>query len=290
MAVAYENTMNCQFDALTYVFFSHDYFLSTKFEGLTIRAEDSSTHKMVSEGLIFKPVPGGFRILYETEFAGRQRSRASIGKEPFILSFRLFLNAPAFYNYTANLSRDITQSIFYFCNTPKPGEAAFPAGLLHAGDYVSEKDLHPVAEFPNRFFAKPFGLLDLEIREGMEEAYRVNFLNKATFWRYIVISDHLRGLNNPAVTDTSGGETFDGPAEIRLPDSREALAFTSRDQISWRESGNKTFQLVENFEPGTGKYKVVLSALPVPDINIISNAGSPSPNGDPADFSEIIIY
>lgn len=282
--------MNYQFETLTNVFFKHSYFSDAKFEGLTVKTADSAIYIMTCQGLVFKSIKGGFQILFNTDFAGRKREREEVLKDTFTLTFHLLLNTPSFYNYTANISHNITQSIFYFSNISRNPEVTLSAGMLHRENSVSEKDTYPADQFYGRFFSKPFGLLDLQIHKGMEKTYVINFSAKSTFWRYILVSDHFRELHNPAVLNPGNHEVFNGPKELTLPDGRPALAFTSKNKISLSEFTLLPFQLVENYGSETGKYKVVITALPIPDINTISKVETMSQNKTKTTFSEIFIY
>jgi hypothetical protein len=282
--------MNYQFETLTNVFFKHSYFSDTKFEGLTVKAADSAIYMMTSQGLLFKSIKGGFQILFNTDFAGRKREREEVLKDTFTLTFHLLLNTPSFYNYTANISHNITQSVFYFSNISRNPKVALSPGRLHRENSVSGKDTYPADQFYGRFFSKPFGLLDLQINKGMEKTYIINFLAKSTFWRYILVSDHFRELHKPAILNPGNHEIFDGPNELTLPDGRPALAFTSKNKISLSEFIPLPFQLVENYGSGTGKHKVVITALPLPDVNTISTVEATPQSKTKTAFSEIFIY
>ncbi|HEX5555512.1 MAG TPA: hypothetical protein VFX43_19885 [Chitinophagaceae bacterium] len=269
--------MDLQFENLTDVLFKHDYFSNGKFGGLRVEIPDNCIYMMRNHGLLFKPAGGGFSILYDAAFAGGKRKREQVLEDPLTLHFNLQLDFPSFYNYTANLSGltsgAISESVFYFSNVSREAAVTLPAGKLHQEDTVSGKDLYPAEAFPGRFFGKPFGLLDLQINREMKQTYAIHFSARATFWRYILVGEHLLELHQPAVLDPGGKQVFEGPGELVLPDGRKALAFTSTGEIGLRETVPLPFQLVEHYEPATGKYKMVIGALPFPDVNIISHAG-----------------
>lgn len=281
--------MDFRFEILVTMNFRHAYYSDGRFRSMKVRPDDTAVRTMQRLGLLFRPFADGFRILYDTNFAGRQRSKDEVTGAPSTLRFHLFVSDPAFLNYTANLTEDISRSVFYFSNAPAENGRPLPPGLLHPGQSVSDGDLVPAARFSGAFFSKPSGILDLELRKDMEENYAVNFSAKATFWRYILVADHLRGLSSPAILDDAEQEKFDGPAGLRLPDNRDAQVFTSQAAISLSEIKNRVFRLVENYEPGTGRYKVVMAALPSPDVTTVSGAGRQTGNAQ-KDFSEIFIY
>lgn len=281
--------MEFRFDILVTVNFRHAYYPGGRFTAIRVKPDDSAAETLQRLGLLFKPFEDGFRILYDTHFAGRQRSKEEVTNEAARLRFHFFVNDQAFFNYTANLQDDISSLVFYFSNAAAGDGPPLPPGLLHPQPAVSGGDQVPAARFSGQFFSKPSGIVDLELRKGMEGSYSVNFSARATFWRYILVGDHLKALNSPAILDEAEKEDFDGPANIRLPDNREAQVFTSRAVISLSGGKGRVFRLVENYGQGTGKYRVVVGALPSPDVGVISAAGRLA--GDvQKEFSEIFIY
>lgn len=282
--------MNDHFEVLTNVIFTHSYFPDAKFNGLSIKAKDSCLHMMANQGLLFKANRGGFQVLFNTYFAGRERTREDVLKTPFSLLFHLQLMIPAFYNYTEIAPYDVAQSVFYFSNISPDPEVTLSPGTLHHEQHVSNKDVYPVDRFEQGSFSKPFGLLNLWINKGTEKDYAVSFAAKATFWRYSFVSDFYRELYGPAVIDPGDHDTFEGPDELMLPDGRMALCFTSKNKITLSEPFSVPFQLVENYKSETENQKIVIKALPVPDIHTISKVGSTSKDQTKSDFSEIFIY
>lgn len=148
----------------------------------------------------------------------------------------------------------------------------------------------PVEKLPGLPAPKPFALLDMHIHEQLEEKYVLRFRARSTFWKYILVSDHLRQLNKPAIVDTAGRPAFSGPENITLPDERAALVFASTSPIGFSEMPVHAYRLVENYEAETGKYKVVISTLPQADIHTLSNGAKRTDSTDNTGFSEIFIY
>ncbi len=48
--------------------------------------------------------------------------------------------------------------------------------------------------------------------------------------------------------------------------------FTSENEVGIRYKERSAFNLVENYEQDTGKYKLVKSQLPLPDMRAVSKA------------------
>ncbi len=282
--------MNYQFEILTTVYFKHEYYSDGKSKGLNIVPDEDSKAKITNLGLVFHSFEGGFQILFDTSFAGGKRTRAVLVRAPFTLTFHLQLSVPSFYNYTANISKDIIQTLFYFSNISRETGKTNPSGMLHRGAFVTKADLFPTIQFNIHVASKPFGLLDLKINEQLRAEYLINFQAKSTFWRYILVSPYYRDLNHPAILNAENDRIFNGPTRLKLPDGRPAIAFISKNKIRLRDSYFPFFRLVENFDPEGGKFRVVKQALPLPDINTISRVEAKASNGNKTDYSEIFIY
>jgi hypothetical protein len=267
------------FDILVKVNCSHSYFYDGIFNGFTIKVGDSTNKVLNNHDLIMKPFNGGFYILYDQNFAGTTRTREDVLSEKLTLDFTLILTDPLFYNYTADAPAQIDQSIYFFNNSLN-----LP-GSLHADDFVSENDVQPLSYFTEQFFVKPFAKLILALNSGLQNEYTIKFNAKSTYWRYILMSNYLQELNNPAIIDTDSTNAFGVPAKVNLPGNLQVNAFTSGNALQLSQRPAKAFQLAENYETGSSKYKVVIRSLPYPDISAISRLPNSSSN-----FSDIFIY
>lgn len=284
--------MNLQFETLTSVVFSHDYFQGSKYNGIGVQVSNEMQRRFINMGLIFKPTADGFTILFDSNLANRPRNREEVLSKPLVCEFTLTLKDPEFFNYTAGIPKDAARSLYYFANFSDDNRRKFTDGSLHiahAADFVSEDDVYPVSSFAEKFFVKPFGKLDLKISPELQARYRIRFAARSTYWRYILASEHLTDLNNPAVIGADAAQSFSGPYKLTLPGSKEALAFVSPEPITWTRKPGYTFQLVENYETGSDKYRVV-QALPAPASNMISHLPATSDMETGKDYSEIFIY
>lgn len=272
--------MNIAFGTLFTVVFEHGYFTGSRLECMAVSPDQQSASAIQRNGLLFKPLKNGFTVLYESVMAGKPRTREAALEQALELRFVITLNDPYFFNYTALNATDLTGSLCYFNNI------SHPAGALHAGEFASEQEVVTVKSVNGESFVKPFGLIDIRLSAGLPEQYTIRFRERSTYWRYLVISQHLKELNSPAVLGNN--HPFKGPEPMVLPDRRSALAFVSVNPISIKESGNDTFQLVENYDPAAGKYKVVLKTLPLPDVRAISRLQPRDAAGEYS-YSEIFI-
>jgi hypothetical protein len=278
--------MNYRFETLVSVFFKHNYFSNQLFGGFIIEPSDRSSRELLNHGLMLKPFNGGFHILFDVNFAGGSRERSDVLRDAILCEMVLRLTDKGFYNYTELEDADINSGMFYFHNTFK--SSANLKKSLHSDPYVGSKDVLPLTGFEERYFSKPFGKLDLKLAAGLEESYTVTFKAKETYWRYILISDDLRSLNSPAILDSLSAESFEGPETLPVK-GRDALAFRSRKPISFSQRAKNVFQLVDNYDAESGRYKVVMRALPSADPNHISLIESNPPKST-LNYSEIFIH
>jgi hypothetical protein len=261
---------------LVQVQFRHGYFSSRLCTVLLVTPSDTARRTMTDHGLWWKANPGGFTLLYDTLHAGAPRTRDAVLNDRIVLRWLIRLQDPYFYNYTAAPAAIPSREILYFFNQPG-------APRLYAGN------------IPCGHFGKPFAILGLRLRPWTENNYHIEFQPQSATWRYILVSPHLQQLNNPAVINSVTRERFKGPSGIQLIDGRPALSFVSPAPISCSQRPAATCMLVENFDPATGRHKVIMPVLPVPDPRIISRSAATTTNnetaaGPPDNFSEILIY
>lgn len=295
--------MESRYELLTRITYKHAYFFDRKFDKIITAPDPATQTALDRHGLLFRAAADGFYLLFDTRHGGAVRERDSVLGEKVDLLFPLTLKDPDFYHYTDLERGDITRSFFYLSNVSPEGKqrpAAVPAempadqeaakeqtepGLLHDQDIITEDDRIYFGKLPRHFSGKPFGWLFLVLAPQLKLSYEARWPVRSVYWNYIVVSQHLRELNKPAIIDPATKQVFSGPKPILLPDSRSALSFVSEKPISFAAGEKKLFQLVENFEADSGKYKVVLSALPRANPHVLSDGC-----GMGANYSEIFIY
>ena len=285
--------MEIKMAILSEIQYRHGYFKDQLCRCLSVTPAESSLREMINHGLLLKANPGGFRLLYDTRHAGSLRSRSDVLYKGIVIRLLLRLDDPGFYNYTTPSPADISKQVFYFYN--RPGRT-----FLHNEEQVSANDLFEtiapgkppgkkivLAPSIRRPFEKPFAILDFHLYPGLEKNYHILFQPLSTWWNYILVGNHLKELRDPAIINTGTKENFAGPSAIRLPDERTGLSFLSPAPMVLSEKPANPCMLVENFDPATGKYKVVVATLPTPDTRMISKTQA---RKKPADFSEILLY
>jgi hypothetical protein len=271
--------MNVKYSILFRVNFRHSYFADGMLKCFSVKPTADTEKFLLSNGMLLKATQDGFMIAFESFNNGTAYTSEEILASNETLTFALSLNDPLFFNYTAIEATDIGTSVFYFHNHDPVARSS----SLHASEYAGAEDIIPVKDLPQHFFNKPFALVEIQLNHLHTEEYLIRFKEKSTYWRYLLVSDHLRELHKPAVLN--GSVVFKGPVEIELPGKRMALAFESGIPVSIRQRSEKTFQLVESYDADSNKGKTVIKALPHPDINIISKLNTQ----DRKEYSEIVI-
>jgi hypothetical protein len=271
--------MNVKYSILFRVNFRHSYFADNIPKCFSVRPTADTEKFLLNNGMLLKVNYEGFVIAFESFSNGKEYSSDPIFASGETLTFAVTLNDALFFNYTAVEAADIGTSVFYFHNQ----DPALRSSSLHASEYAGAEDLVSAKDLPQQFFTKPFALIEIRLNDVYTGDYEIRFKEKSTYWRYLLVSDHLRELHQPAVLN--GSIVFTGPVEIELPGKRTALAFESVIPVSIRQRSEKTFQLVENYDADSNKGKTVIKTLPHPDINIVSKL-----NGqDSKEYSEIVI-
>ena len=267
--------MSLRYEILSTVTFHHTYFNSNSYGGFVIVPDTSTLHHLRRLSILFKPTANGCNFLYEVD-SNNPRTREELLSEKITLGFSITNNDPDFVNYTEGLPDNIEKAVLFFRNTITETAVANTIGLLHENPFFSVKDLlqNKTPDKNNihdkEFFSKPFAWMEIRLHKGLEKTLEVNFKGKETLWRYIINSEHLQELTEPAVIHKDTKEAFKGPVWIELPDGKKRMAFESNKLIPLCSKPEKVFQLVENFQPGSAKYKVVLGMLPNPNVKLIS--------------------
>jgi hypothetical protein len=269
--------MNFSHKELVRINFRHSYFLDGIPNCFSVKPTIETERFFLNNNLLFKNKNSHFIIAYESFNNGIERTMEDVLELNAILRFTITLTDSLFFNYTSISTSDISNSIFHFHNFNEDKRQ-----FLHSDENVLLKDLVSVSNFDFNFFIKPFALIELQLNNIHSKEYIINFKEKQTHWRYLIVSEHLKDLSEPAVI---GPTAFNGPIEIILPDSKTALSFESTIPIGIKQRSEQSFQLVENYNLSSNKGKIVIKNLPQPNVNNISKIRDEGQN----EYSEIII-
>ncbi|QNK63914.1 hypothetical protein H7F33_05310 [Pedobacter sp. PAMC26386] len=245
------------------IFFKHDFFPDGNLRSLTVKPTTETKLTLRNNGGILVPFQYGIHVLYDSLYYGNERLRTEFLESAEHLNFLVMNNDHNFYNYTTAFNTDISCNYFLFTNT---GNAN-----LHAGNYVGKDDIRAVDTRDNDFFSKPFGIIDIQLHNALQESLQISFSTVSTYWCYVLSTDYLQELINPAILDKETQELFSGPETAQLTENKTALLFFSKNPITHYQRVVHTFQLVEDYHPEQQSYKVVLPVLPGPSPRYISS-------------------
>jgi len=275
---------------LTEVQFEHEYFKG-RFSAFGIKPSASSQKVLANFGMILREDNGRFSIYFDVFHEGIRRSREDLLSRGLHLVFSIELVDSSFFKYTALFDRPKNQAepdkdVFYFSNRKMNNE------LLHNGSLVSNHDLYPYSLRFSRELGsvKPFGILVLKLGADLRPLHFIKFEALATYWRYILVSDYLKGVPNPVVIDKLSNQVFDGPKSITLASGATGVSFVSPEPIKLSSSTLNQFQLLENSGDHPLKGNVIISVLPNPNHTAVQSG---LPQKEDVEFkrkySEIII-
>jgi len=275
-----------EYQTLLTVSFQHTYFSNLTFDGLEVAPLFDTPGYLLKRQLLLKKNTGGFSLIINNDRTDIETKKQFLYSEQPVLQFSLTLSDPSLYNYTANLPENLPGNVFNFKNFSDTANNPASNNKLHLNEYVNADDCVPVTTFKG-LLKKPFAIVSLHLFKDMPDQYLISFEAKSTYWKYILIGNDLSDLQNPAISPT-GQVEFSGPQKINLPDRSEALCFQSAKPILLLQDNPNKFQLVDQSPAGTGKYSVILRALPTPDITKISSFSAQ--NNSSSNYSEMYIY
>lgn len=277
--------MASKYNILFGITITHSYFPDEIARGFSLVPDDATRHLMLRLGLVFRSSGNRFSVFFDAQFAGNSRLREEVLMNTATLVFHLSNNDALFLNYTGNIEPvNMSKAVFLFSNLTGGGELR--DGLINA-QAVSTADMITTDQMEEPAFTKPFGQVRVRLHAGLHELLTIPFQSKATFWRYILTSEHLKTLVNPAIIHKDTKQAFLGPEVLVLPDQREALVFRSATPVQMSALPNKSFQLLENYEPVSGRGRVIMNMMPNPNnstINLLPGSGTEKLN-----YSEIFL-
>lgn len=251
-----------QYEKAFSIFFKHDFFPDGNLRSLTVKPTAETKLTLRNNGGILVPFQYGIHVLYDSLYYGNERLRRDFLGSAEQLKFLVMNMDNNFYNYTTEFNTDISCNYFFFTNT---GNAN-----LHTGAYVGKADFRKADTRTGDFFTKPFGVIDLQLHDALEESLQISFSTVSTYWCYVVTTDYLQELINPAILDKETKELFSGPEPSRITENQTAFLFFSKRPIPHYQRVPHTFQLVEDYQPETQRHKVILPVLPGPNPQYIS--------------------
>ncbi|BAV05978.1 hypothetical protein SAMN05421788_10652 [Filimonas lacunae] len=278
--------MDSRFSPLVTVAFAHSYFSDEKLKVFRVLPAKETEWLLAQHDLLLKTQENRFVICFNSLVYGTSRSREQVCDHDIVLRFYILNSDPYFLQYTEALDAYVPgKNLLQFSNTHgneklHPGE--FADNDIVVTDETVQKD---TAFFP----VKPFAVMSLHLKQLTAALYTVQFATRQTYWRYILSTSFLQQLEKPAIVGKQSKAVFKGPEWITLPDNRKALCFVSGEKIAFHEIPNRDWQLVEQYDEVTGRFKVVKKILPAPDITHLSVIDTSVDTASLRSYSEIIL-
>ena len=134
--------------------------------------------------------------------------------------------------------------------------------------YEQGEEVKKFYNYPKAVWKKPFGIVEIftgrlfrhySVKGKIE--YALNFNRRETIWKYFLVSSVYQKFNNLSIINKSKEQIFNPPQKINVDKNPEALVFESKSKIPLSEFSEDSFQLVDNYESGSGKGKIILKNL-----------------------------
>lgn len=255
------------FNPLVTIVYRHSYYQDGKLKTFRVFPAEDTAAWLLQNDLLLRQYDDRFTVFYNGLLHGRERDREEVCATGMVLHFYIVNSDAYFAQYTEGvqgLAPGVSLPVF---------ANQYADGYLHAGNTVNEatltfdKDILKQIALANR---RPFACIQLTLQPALPDLYTIQFAARETYWRYVLAAGHLQQLQNPAIIGKQGKEVFKGPESITLPDQARAIYFVSNYKIPFSEIPAREWQLVEQYDAATGRYKVVKKVLPAPDISHIS--------------------
>jgi len=121
---------------------------------------------------------------------------------------------------------------------------------------------------PKAVWKKPFGIVEIFTNalykqydpKKQQVEYAINFKNRETVWKYFLVSPVYQKFKNLSIIN-KGKEQIFNPPQLKQVNNADALVLESKHKIPLVELSDENYQLVDNFEAGNGKGKIILKNL-----------------------------
>lgn len=124
---------------------------------------------------------------------------------------------------------------------------------------------------PKQIWKKPIGIIEIftdilynQFTEKGKVEYLVNFNNRETIWKYFLVDPVYQKFNNLSIINKGKEKIFGSPVKQLINQNLGALVFESINKIPLSELSEENYQLVDNYDNGSGKGKIILKNLARP--------------------------
>ncbi|GAA5037977.1 hypothetical protein GCM10011506_35620 [Marivirga lumbricoides] len=115
----------------------------------------------------------------------------------------------------------------------------------------------------------------------------IAFNARETYWRYMLVSKYIKGLEKSVILQDNKKADFKGPMEMKLPNGQVAQMFESSNPLKLFEFSPHAFQLTRKNGQLNATEKILMKRLPIPAIDSLRSQQDKNNNNF---FSDIIVY
>lgn len=164
------------------------------------------------------------------------------------------------------------------------------------------KEIATIVSLPYKRPKYPAAFINLSLTEKMKEEviqsideglpipqfnFEISFNARETYWRYMLVSKYIKGLEKSIILQDNKKADFKGPMEMKLPNGQVAQMFESANPIKLFEFSPHAFQLSRKNGPLNATEKILMKRLPIPAIDSLRGQQDTNNNNF---FSDIIVY
>ncbi|QCK14525.1 hypothetical protein [Mangrovivirga cuniculi] len=189
-----------------------------------------------------------------------------------------------------------------FSATPKEHPVCYMPAIGTGVYYIrkDKKQTEKIVCLSERVKSKPLGLINITLNKNdckkivsdiskgddpQSHEYSINFKARKTYWKYLIVSKYVNGIEEARVETNDKEIKFSKPQSTDLITGQKAISFESAIPIAMHEFTHHHFQLVRK-STGIGN-KVILKHMPAPPPDRIIPE---SRSADSKVYSEILIY
>jgi len=202
--------------------------------------------------------------LHKEEFVGQNEVVQIIHGKISISNF----NASKGYRFTDATGNDLTSQSVLISSQSSDTFIFSNLSQGHILLYNSKEEVNKYYHYPNAVWKKPFAILEIYPDElfkhysaGGKVEYALNFANRKTIWKYFFVSPVYKNFQNLSIINKGKEQIFNAPQKQLIHKNEEALVFESKNKIPLSELSDENYQLVDNYDNGNGKGKVILKNL-----------------------------
>jgi hypothetical protein len=279
---------------------NHTFFAGGRCRVVDLALVGRSQALVHRSGMVARSAPGRLEVLHDPADRSRLALFSSDPEESFRLDIRVTTRDPGFWSYTEGApAREAVLAFDSRSASVDPGDGTI---RLSKGEVASAEDGLPLGSARRAGLLEgwapvtpPVALLRLRLADeggafldppasGTGWRYRLDFVARATYWRYLLLGRLAGG--GSTITDPDGVTQFEFVGEELLPGNRKAASFRSTTRLPLEEFSSRRFQLRASGSKGNGNGPILVRRLPAASA---SSSRRETIAGEAAVVSDILV-